>query len=241
MSEFDGQTIMVTGANGGLGVSVVQRFYEAGANLALVVRRASSLDDLFAELPGTVDQSRWLAVEADVTSVESMQAAVSEIDGRFGRIDALAHTVGGYAGGKPAHELDLEMWDKMMTLNARSVLITAGTVANYMVQKNSSGSIVVVLARNALDGKKNHVAYSASKAAAQRIVESMSKELLDGGIRVNGVIPGTIDTPANREATPDADFDRWVKPESIADVILFLCSSAADSISGDSIAVHGRS
>lgn len=240
MGEFDGQVVMITGANGGLGRSVVQRFYDAGASLALVVRRASDMDDVLNDMSGEVDQSRWFTVEADVTDQASVQAAVSAIDERYGRIDALAHTVGGYGGGKPVHDLDLDLWDKMMTLNARSVLVTAGTVAAYMVQQGRSGSIVTVLARNALDGKRNHAAYSASKAAAQRIVESMSKELLDHGIRVNGVIPGTMDTPANREATPNADFDKWVTTESIAGVIAFLCSRDAQDISGQSIAAYGR-
>jgi len=128
-----------------------------------------------------------------------------------------------------------------MALNARSVYVTCGAAARHMVERGTAGSIVVVLARAALKGAKNQAAYTASKAAAQRVVESMAAELLDYGIRVNAVMPSTIDTPANRASMPNADFSRWVPPAQIADVIFFLASAAAAPISGDSIAVYGRS
>lgn len=231
--EFENKVVMITGANGGLGTSVVQRFDEAGASLALVVRRAADADGIAPD--------RALVVEADVTDKTSVQAAVDQVAAHYGRIDALVHTVGGYGGGKAVHEVDLDLWDRMMTLNARSVYITAGTVANYMLQQNTPGSIVVVLARHAFEGQKNHSAYGASKAAAQRIIQSMAKELIDRQVRVNGVVPGTIDTPANRRDMPNADFSKWVSPVQIADVIVYLCSDAAQPISGDSITVYGRS
>ena len=232
--EFEGKVVMITGANGGLGSGVVQRFAAAGARLALVVRRKGDED-----LCGGA--SECLVVEADVTDKASIQNAVDQIAARFGQIDALVHTVGGFASGSPVSEVDLDVFDKMLTLNTRSFYVTAGTVARYMLDKGVSGSITVILARNALEGRKNSAAYGASKAAVQRIMESMSKELLDAGIRVNGVIPGTIDTPANRADMPDADFSKWVQPEDIADTLLFLTSPGAAPVSGASIPVYGRS
>lgn len=239
--EFEGKLVMITGASGGLGWAVVQRFHDAGANLALVGRRKSALDQTLDDMADTVDRSKCFGVVGDVTDQASMRAAVAQIAGEYGRIDALAHTVGGYAGGKAVHEGDLDLWQRMMTLNATSVYITAGAVAHYMVQQKTGGHIVVVLARHALAGQKNHAAYGASKAAAQRIVQSMAQELLDHDINVNGIVPGTIDTPANRAAMLAADFSKWVMPEAIADVILFLCSSRAGCVSGDSVSVYGRS
>ena len=237
-AEFDDKVVMITGASGNLGQAVVRRFYAAGASLALVERRNSAvLDDMAAN----ADRNRWLTVTGDVTDLDSMQVAVAQISTHYGRIDALVHTVGGYGGGQAVHEVDLEVWHKMMTLNATTLYITAGTVARTMLKNGSGGSIVGVLARHALEGQENYAAYGASKAAAQRIIQSMSKELLPHGINVNGIIPGTIDTPTNRAALPEANFDQWVKPEAIADVILFLCSPRAASISGDSLAVYGQS
>ncbi|MAS35213.1 MAG: 3-oxoacyl-ACP reductase [Anaerolineaceae bacterium] len=229
--DFENQVVMITGANGALGTSVAQRFYDAGANLALVVRRPETVEGLVPD--------RALVVEADVTEKASMQAAVDQIGAHYGRIDALVHTVGGYGGGKAVHEVDIDLWDKMMKLNAKGVYVAAGTVANYMLQQNTPGSIVVVLARHAFEGQKNHSAYGASKAAAQRIVQSMAKELADRQIRVNAVVPGTIDTSANRRDMPNADFSKWVSPVQIADVIMYLCSDAAQPINGDSITVYG--
>jgi NAD(P)-dependent dehydrogenase (short-subunit alcohol dehydrogenase family) len=232
--EFEGKIVMVTGANGGLGRAVAQRFYEAGASLALIERQASPL-------PAGGDAEKWLSVSADVTDKASVQAAVDQIVAHFGRIDVLVHTVGGYAAGKAVHEVDLDIWDRMMRLNALSAYITAGTVAAHMIQQQVHGKIVVVLARHAFEGQRNHSAYAASKAATQRIIESMAKELADHFITVNGVVPGTIDTPANRADMPNANFEKWVKPEEIADVILFLSSPRSSATSGDSITVYGRS
>jgi NAD(P)-dependent dehydrogenase (short-subunit alcohol dehydrogenase family) len=232
--EFAGQVVMITGATGGLGQGVVRQFDQAGASLALIDRHPAEALSLVS------DRQRALAVSADVTDRTSVQAAVEQIVARFGRIDALVHTVGGYASGKTT-DVDLDIWEHMMNLNARSVFVTAGTVAAYMVRSGRPGAIVVVLARHAFEGQKNHAAYGASKAAAQRVVQSLAKEVLDYGVRVNAVVPGTIDTAANRAAMPNADFSKWVAPATIADAILFLCSERSASISGDSLTVYGRS
>ncbi len=231
-AEFEGQVVMITGANGNLGSAAAQHFGALGASLALVVRRSS--DDC-------AGQANCLTLEADVTDPASVQQAVEACVARFGKIDSLVHTVGGYAGGKAVHDLDLDQWDRLMTLNARSFFVTGGTVARYMVEAGQGGQIVAVLARHAYEGAKNHAAYGAAKAATQRVMQSMAKELLPHNIRVNAVVPGTIDTPQNRADMPNANFDNWVAPESIAQVIAFLCSPAAASISGDSLAVYGRS
>ena len=229
--EFDGKVVMISGANGALGQGVVEYFQATGAKLALLERKPDH----------TGKSADQLTLAADVTDPASMQAAVAQAVEHFGQIDAFIHTVGGFASGKAVHEVDLDMWDKMLLLNARSVYVACGTVARHMVENTVSGRIVAVLARPALKGSKNMSAYSASKAAAQRVIESMAAELIDHDIRVNGVIPGTIDTPANREAMPTADFTKWVKPAQIASAIAFLVSPASSAVSGDSLTVYGRS
>jgi NAD(P)-dependent dehydrogenase (short-subunit alcohol dehydrogenase family) len=231
--EFDGKVVMVTGANGGLGSAVVRQFYAAGASLALIERQASPL-------PDGADAANWLSIPADVTDKASVPAAVVQIVSHYGQIDVLAHTVGGYASGKAVHDVDLDIWDKMMRLNALSVYVTAGTVAAHMLERQVSGRIVVVLARHAFDGAKNHSAYAASKAAAQRIVESMALELREHDIRVNGIMPSIADTEANRKSMPNSDFSKWVTPEQIADAIAFLASDAAFAISGQAIGVYNK-
>lgn len=237
-SEFAGKVVMITGAGGGLGRSVVARFGQAGARLALIERNADQMTQTLHELG--LGSSDHLIAGADVTNPASIDEIVAQIVARFGQIDVLVHTVGGYAAGKPVYETSLDVWDKMMNLNARSVFVTGGSVARHMVEKNVKGRIIVVLARAALKGSANQAAYTASKAAAQRVVESMAAELLDKGITVNGVMPSTIDTPANRASMPNANYDKWVQPEQIADVIAFLASPAASPISGDSLPIYGQ-
>ncbi len=176
----------------------------------------------------------------DATDAASVARAVEAAVERMGRIDVLANTVGGYRAGSPVHETSLDTWDFMMGLNARSAFILSRAVVLPMLQQGS-GKIVHVAARAALAGSRNAAAYSASKAAIVRLVESMAAELRHKGLNVNCVLPGTIDTPDNREAMPEADFDRWVAPEAIADVILFLASDAARAVNGAAVPVYGRS
>jgi NAD(P)-dependent dehydrogenase (short-subunit alcohol dehydrogenase family) len=186
------------------------------------------------------DPEHNLVVCADLMTLKGAEQMVSEVSDYFGAIDVLVNTVGGYRAGKALHETPVETWDLMMDLNARTVYNTCKSVIPYML-RSQSGAIVSVAARPALAGKEKMAAYSVSKAAVLRLTESMSAELRSAGIRVNSVIPGTIDTPANRKDMPDADTSRWVKPESLAGVILFLCSNMARDITGAAVPVYGRS
>ena len=143
----------------------------------------------------------------------------------------LANTVGGYRGGQPVHEMSLETWDSLFSLNARTAFILSRAIVPSMLRQGS-GKIVHVAARAALAGTARTAAYSASKAALVRLVESLAAEVRPKGINVNCVLPGTIDTPENRAAMPRADHSRWAKPEAIADVIVFLASDAARAMNG---------
>ncbi len=236
MAEFDGKVVLVTGATGNLGQVVARDFAAQGAKLVLVARDANDLKALAAEL-----KTESLTEAADLSDAASVDALIARVKDRFGRIDVLAHTVGGYAAGQPVHESGVEVLDKMINLNVKPVYITAGRVAKAMVDHGQGGKIVVVLAKTALHGQANAAAYSASKAAAQRIVESMALELRDHGVNVNAVLPSIIDTPANRKDMPKADPAKWVTAEDIAQVIRFLASPAADKLNGASIEVYGRS
>jgi NAD(P)-dependent dehydrogenase (short-subunit alcohol dehydrogenase family) len=155
-------------------------------------------------------------------------------------LDVLVNTVGGFRAGTPVHETPVETWDSMMSLNARTAFVVSQAVVPLMMGQGR-GVIIHIGARPGLKGAANAAAYSASKAAVIRLTESLSAELRDSGINVNCIVPGTIDTPQNREAMPNADPRRWVAPDSLADVILFLASPAARDIHGATIPVYGRS
>lgn len=231
--EFAGKVIVVTGAAGNVGQAVARAFAAAGGSVALVGRSAAELAPLAAELGG-------LSIPADVTDPASVDELVAQLEAQRGRIDVLAHTVGGYAAGQAVHEAGLDVWERMMNLNARSVWVTCGRVARHMVERQTRGRILAILSKNAYRGSAKAAAYAASKAAAQRILESMAAELSEHGITVNGIVPSMIDTPPNRASMPNADYSRWVRPEQIAEAMLYLASERASAINGISLDIFGR-
>lgn len=230
--------VLVSGASGNLGAAVARTFAAAGAHLVLADRAAGRLPGLYPELAGS---PRHLLLDAvDVTGPAGAQRWVDAALERFGRIDVLANTIGGYRAGQPTHETTLETWDFLFNLNARSAFVISRAVLPPMLAQGS-GRIIHTAARAALAGTANHSAYNASKSVIVRLVESMAAETKQRGITVNCVLPGTIDTPQNRAEMPDADTGRWVTPEAIADVFIFLASDAARAITGAAVPVYGRS
>ena len=158
---------------------------------------------------------------------------------RFGRIDVLCNIAGGFRMGAPVHETPDADWDFLFGLNARSVLHTARAVVPGMIEAGG-GKIVNVGAFAAQNGVASMGAYCASKSAVIRLTEAMAAELREKSINVNCVLPTIIDTPENRAAMPDADPGRWVSPEALAEVIVFLASDGARAIHGAAIPVVGR-
>jgi NAD(P)-dependent dehydrogenase (short-subunit alcohol dehydrogenase family) len=237
MFDFSNQVVMVTGASGNLGRALVERFYQAGAKMVLLERNPDKLQLAFPDL---ANQLEHLIAGADLTKMEAVQAVVEEVVLKFGRVDVLINTVGGFRAGTPLHETPLDTFDFLMNLNARTVYIAAQAVLPTMLAQGS-GKIISVAARPGLEGRENQAAYSASKAAVIRLTESMSAEYRMQGINVNCIVPGTIDTPQNRSANPDADYTRWVQPESLSDVIAFLASDLARDVHGVTLPVVGKS
>ena len=235
MGEFSGKVVAVTGASGNLGSVLVRQFAAEGARLVLLDRTAEKLQKLSAELGG-----ESMSVTADLADPASVDQLIRDVEARFGQIDVLAHTVGGFESGATVYESEYEVMERMLNLNVRPVYVTAGRVARHMVEKSVRGKIVVVLARSGLKGFAGGSAYTASKAAAQRVVESLAAEVRDKGIHVNAVMPSTIDTPANRASMPNADFSKWVTPDDIANTILFLASDRGNAFYGSSLEVYGR-
>jgi NAD(P)-dependent dehydrogenase (short-subunit alcohol dehydrogenase family) len=237
MMDFSDRVVMITGAGGNLGRAAAGAFDAAGANLVLVEHHVVAVSDILGR---TEDHSRHLAVApVDVTEAGAAQQIVDAAVERWGRIDVLVNTVGGYRAGKPVHETPVETLDFLFDLNVRSMFLMCQTAVPIMLVKNA-GKIINVGASGGLQGGKGSAAYSAAKSAVIRITESLAAELKADGINVNCVLPSMIDTPQNRDAMPKADYSRWVQPASIADVILFLASDAARDIHGAALPVFGR-
>ncbi|MBO0799281.1 MAG: SDR family oxidoreductase [Blastocatellia bacterium] len=232
--DYSNRVIIVTGAAGNLGQAVVRAFKSEGAALALVDRAEGRLSEIFPDLAGTPDC--FFAPPTDITDQAAVNALVEATYRHFGRIEILVNVAGGYRAGKPLHETPLSDWDLMLNLNARSVFLTCQAVIPHMLRQGS-GKIINIASRAALGGAADNAAYSVSKTAVVRLTESMAAELKDAGINVNCVMPGIIDTPPNRAAMPSADFGKWVAPQAVADVILFLASEGAHAITGAAVPV----
>src|SRR6266446_7001415 len=218
---------IITGAVGNLGFATAQAFQAAGHRTVLVDRSADRLRDAFKS---SVESPNHLMVGGvDLSDPASLGGLVETTLARFGRLDVLVHTVGAWRGGKPVHDTDLADWDFLFNVNLRTTLLCCRAVVPQMLRQGH-GKIVNIASRDGLAGSAGYSAYSASKSAVLRLTESMAAELKSSNINVNCIMPGTIDTPQNRKAIPNGDFSKWVPPEAIADVILFLISDAARAI-----------
>ena len=233
--NFTSKTVMVTGAAGNLGRAVAHAFRQQGANLVLMDRDMAALQRAF----GTEDdRAAFFAV--DLLDQAQVKEAVESAVRRFDRIDVLCNVAGGFRMGPAIHETPDQDWNFLFDLNTRSVLHAARAVVPGMLAAGC-GKVVNIAANSAQKGVANMGAYCASKDVVIRMTEAMAGELRDSNINVNCVMPSIIDTPENRAAMPNADFSRWVSPEALADVIVFLASDSARAIHGAALPVVGRS
>jgi NAD(P)-dependent dehydrogenase (short-subunit alcohol dehydrogenase family) len=238
MQGIAGQVAMITGATGNLGRATARVFLQEGARVALIGHNGARLRGAYPHLVESSDA--FLSDSTDLTRVEHVERAVEAAFQALGPIDILANIAGGYRGGKPIHETDPKELDFLFRLNVHTAYLTSRALVPQMLDRGS-GVIINIGARPGQEGRARLAAYAAAKSAVIRLTESMAKEFQQQGLRVNCVLPGTIDTPENREAMPKADRSQWVPPEAIADVILFLASHGARAITGAAVPVYGRS
>ena len=225
--RFDKRIVMITGAAGHLGRAVAKAFGDLGATLVLLDLKQP-------------DAGAQFFIQADLGDARGVQQAVDRVLERHARIDVLCNIAGGFRMGPPLHETPDADWDFLFDLNAKSVLHTARAVVPSMI-RNGSGKIVNVAAYAAQKGVAGMGAYVASKSAVIRITETMAAELREKNINVNCVMPTILDTADNRAAMPKADPRRWVAPQDLAAVIVFLASDAARAVHGAAIPVTGLS
>ena len=236
--SFSGQVVMVAGGTGGLGRAVSMAFLNQDAKVVVTYRNQKEFASLQSE--AGIHASSLQGERVDVTDIAAVEQLVESVAAKHGRLDVLVNTVGGYAGGIKLWELDPGVFDRMLALNLRAgFALSRAAVAPMLRQKR--GAIVNVAAKASYDHAAGAAAYAASKAAALAMIDSLAADTKGTGVRVNTILPSIIDTEANRNAMPDADFTNWPKPEDIASVILFLCSDDAKVIHGAAIPVFGNS
>ncbi len=236
MYDYSDKVVVITGAAGNLGSAVVRAFEAHGASLVLLDREEGRLQETF---PTISRMDKHLLVDlVEMTSKDSVDDAISKAVAHHGQVDVLVNTVGGYRAGTPVHETPIETMEFLMDLNATTTFLSCQAAIPHML-KAGSGKIINIGARQGMKGLAKSGVYAMSKSAVLRLTESLSAELKREGINVNAVLPGTIDTTVNREAMPDADYSRWVTPQAISEVILFLASDSASAVHGALIPVFG--
>jgi NAD(P)-dependent dehydrogenase (short-subunit alcohol dehydrogenase family) len=223
MSDRGG--VLVTGGTGALGQAVVAAFLDAGDRVWVPWIAAHEAEQMRGRFAAALAEERLALVEADVAE----EKGAGELIARAGAPAVVVNGVGGFAAGLH-HETSLEVWDRMYRMNVRTAAaVTRAALPGLLAR--GRGAIVNVAAHAALDPPGGLGAYAASKAALVAFTRSLAREL-PAGVRVNAVLPTTIDTPANRAAMPDADVSRWTPPDRIAAVILWLASDAASAVRG---------
>jgi NAD(P)-dependent dehydrogenase (short-subunit alcohol dehydrogenase family) len=236
-ARFSGKIVLVAGGTGGLGRAVSLAFLQEGARVVVTYRS----EEEFTALQSAAGASALLEGHSvDVTAEEPVAQFVAAILAKHGQIDVMVNTVGGYAGGAKFWETDTKVFDSMLLLNLRSGLMLSRSVVPSMLEKKR-GAFVNVASKAAVDHAGATAAYTASKAAALAMIDSLAADLKGSGVRVNSILPSIIDTEPNRKAMPGANFATWPKPEDIARVVLFLCSEDAKTIHGAAIPVYGDS
>jgi NAD(P)-dependent dehydrogenase (short-subunit alcohol dehydrogenase family) len=227
------RTSLVTGGTGGLGQAVVARFLRRGDRVLVPWIEREEADALRERLEGTETGSsaRLVLMEGDVNDAGWLRELSARLEGEYG-LDVLCNLVGGFAAGA-LRETDLEVWDRMMALNARSVFGVTRAVAGAL-ERSGRGRVVNMAALPAVTGRGDGMAaYTASKAAVVALTRALSRELRPTGVTVNAIAPSVIDTPANREAMPDADPERWVTPAEIAALMDFLTGDEGGAVTGN--------
>ncbi|MCY4427787.1 MAG: SDR family NAD(P)-dependent oxidoreductase [Halieaceae bacterium] len=224
--DLTGKTVVVTGANGNLGLALSNSARSRGAEVVM-------LDIVFSGPALQADARRY---QVDLLDSAATAACIQGL----GDIDALCNIAGGFAMGTAVHEASDEEWDSMFALNVRTLLNSVRATVPIM-QARRAGCIVNVGAAAAIRGEALMGPYLVAKSAVIRITEAMAEELKADGINVNCVLPAVFDTPQNREAMPDADFTAWVTAQQLADTVCFLISDAASGLVGASVAVRNQS
>jgi NAD(P)-dependent dehydrogenase (short-subunit alcohol dehydrogenase family) len=225
-----GKTALVTGATGGLGTLVTKALLNAGFAVVGLAPKIKQSD---------FDHPNFTAVPASLDSLSAAKKAADTVITGFGKIDVLAHLVGGFAGGQTIADTDDATFQRMLDMNLNSAFHMLRAVIPHM-RKAGAGRIIAISSRAAEDPGPTVGAYSASKAALVSLIRTVALENKDAGITANVILPGTIDTPTNRKAMPGADTSTWVQPASVASLIVWLAGDAGKDVTGAAIPVYGK-
>jgi len=223
------KVVFITGANGGLGTSVTNAFLRQGARVV-----GASLRIKAADFP----QPNFEAMTLDFNKLEEIKRGVAKIVERHGRLDVLVHVLGGFAGGPSIAETTDEMWQQMQEINLTTAFHVFRETIPHL-RRSSSGRLIAIGSLTAAQPHANLGAYVTFKAALAMLVQTVAMENAAAGLTANVILPGTMDTPANRKSMPDADFSKWAKTDDVADLVLSLAAEQARHLTGLAIPIEG--
>lgn len=233
-----GPVAFISGGAGNLGRAVTAAFLDAGWRISVALHHADArdaLDPLKSAHPGRVS-----TCFLDLGTERGADSAITQTVQWGGRLDAVVHLMGAWHGGAKVADTTLGVWDAMLAVNLTSAFLLARTAIPRM-QEGGGGALVFVSSRAAVEQRAKNGAYAVAKSGLLVLAETIAEEYRETGIRANAVLPGTIDTPANRRAMPAADASKWTPPDEIARVILFLASPESAPVNGAAVPVYGRS
>jgi NAD(P)-dependent dehydrogenase (short-subunit alcohol dehydrogenase family) len=225
---------IVTGGTGALGSVVVARFMNNGFKTAIPYVSPARGASAAPEGAGGVAYRE----AADLRQEEDVKRFVSNVETRLGGVDILVNIAGGYVGGKAIGEVALQTFDEAISLNLRTAFLMCSAVLPAM-RAGDHGRIVNVAAKPALMPTALRGPYAIAKRGVVTLTETIAEEVRGTGITANAIAPSIIDTPANRASMPKANYTTWVPPGEIAELIMFLCSDHARSISGNVVKIYG--
>jgi NAD(P)-dependent dehydrogenase (short-subunit alcohol dehydrogenase family) len=232
------EVAIVTGAAGALGSEVARTLFRRGYKVVLVDRSASA--ERLVQLAATLGNAS--VVTGDIAAEPTWTGAIPRIERELGAAPTVAALIAGaWRGGQPLHEEQSDdVWRAMMSTNVDTVHRSLRVLLPAMVARKR-GSIVVVGSRAAVQPATSAraAAYAAAKAAVVALAQAVAAEVVGHGVRVNAILPSTLDTPANRKAMPSEDRSQWVSLGSAAGVVAFLLSDDARDVSGAAVPVYG--
>ncbi len=221
--------VFITGAKGGLGSFVTRRFLAAGATVVGTSRSISKED---------FPQPNFIPLAVDFTQAAAVHDAIESVIGRFGKLDVLVHVLGGFASGQTVAQTDDATWEQMRDLNLTSAFYVLRAAIPHL-RKSGTGRIIAIGSLTAVAPHSRLGAYVTFKAALSTLVQTVALENKDAGLTANVVLPGTMDTPANRKSMPDADFSKWVQPGDVADLVLWIADERSAHVTGIAIPIDG--
>jgi NAD(P)-dependent dehydrogenase (short-subunit alcohol dehydrogenase family) len=221
-----GKVVFITGAKGGLGTFITNRFLATGASVVGASRSISNED---------FPAPNFFPISVDFTKGSAVREAFDATAARHGRLDVLVHVLGGFAGGQSIAETDDATWEQMRDLNLTSAFYVLRAAIPHL-RKSGKGRIIAIGSLTAVEPHAGLAAYVTFKSALTTLVRTAALENKDAGLTANVILPGTMDTPANRKSMPNADFSKWLQPSAVADLAAWLADAA--HINGVSISIE---